>query len=93
MLDRHTNTVLCWLEITGIACVALVVHGMSVYVRCYCWCVQVHCVVWLLCVVGEGSGRHGYEVRCAGGGIGAGFPSVSFRGPVTPNSYLLLLQR
>ena len=36
----------------------------------------------------EGSGRHGYEVRCAGGGIGAGFPSVSFRGPVPPTSYL-----
>ena len=36
----------------------------------------------------RGRGRHGYEVRCAGGGIGAGFPSVSFRGPVSPESYL-----
>ena len=28
-------------------------------------------------VVCEGRERHGYEVRRAGGGIGAGFPSVS----------------
>ena len=59
-------------------------------VVCYCLCVQVHCVVWLWV---RGRGRHGYEVRCAGGGIGAGFPSVSFCGPVTLTSYLLPVKR
>ena len=44
-------------------------------------------------VMGEGSGRYGYEVWRAGGGIGAGFPSVSFCSTVSPDSYLLYKKR
>ena len=42
-------------------------------------------------VVGEGSGsgRYGYEVRRAGGGIGAGFPSVCLLFFLSVRSYLL----
>ena len=39
-----------------------------------------------LCV--RGRGRHGYEVKARGGGIGAGFPSVTLRSMVSPGAYL-----
>ena len=46
---------------------------------------------WRVCV--RGRGRHGYEVRCAGGGIGAGFPSVTFGSMVSLDPYLVHIQR
>jgi len=37
-------------------------------------------IVWCGVVVCEGRGRHGYEVRCAGGGDRGGGPLGYFRG-------------
>ena len=45
-------------------------------------------------VVGEGLGRQRVRGQtCMGGGIGGGFPSVTFGGPVTLTSYLLPVKR
>ena len=64
----------------------------AILVLCVCVCVRARARIFVFslrgAVVGEGSGRHGYEVRRAGGGIGAGFPSVSLRSMLSPGTYL-----
>lgn len=54
------------------------VHGISVCVWSAIVCVFKF-IVWCGVVVGEGLGRHGYEVRCTGGDRG-GVPLGYFRG-------------
>jgi len=62
------------------------VCGLLLFVRSSSLCG----VVWL-CV--RGGGGTGTRLGAQGGGIGAGFPSVTFGGPVTLTSYLLPVKR
>ena len=47
----------------------------------------------MCCVYVRGRGRYGYKVRRAGGGIGAGFPLVTFRSMSSPRPYLFCVKR
>ena len=69
---------------------ARLVHGMARV--CGLLVCAFKLIVWCGCGL-RGVGRYGYEVRRAGGGIGAGFPSVSFCSTVPPGSYLVPVKR